>query len=105
MGKREAQNAEREALALSQATDQWMSAMEIALRVRMPWRIVACALRRLVNQGRIEMMIRKSPGKGRVTEDQAVYRVPGIPRAMMPHWLMPQVPQFRVLRKKIVRHK
>lgn len=98
-------NALREEEALSEVTDQWMSAVEIAFRLRMPYQRVAFALRRLVAQERVEMMVRKVPGKGRTTDDQAVYRVPNLPRAMLPHWLMPRVPEFRVLKKRIIRHK
>ena len=107
MGKREARNAENEAIALSEVTDEWMSAIEISMRLGMKdkWRIVACALRRLVDKGEVEMMIRKVEGRRRVTEDQAVYRVQGMARGLLPAWLAPQIPEVRILKRRIFRCK
>ena len=129
VGKREARNAEHEAAALEAVTDEWMTAHQISLKIGMPkvkrmrvlrrngeeriseleepegWRVFAFALRRLVDKGVLEMEIRKVAGKARTTEDQTYYRAAGVSRAMLPHWLAPQIPELRVLKITRIRCK
>lgn len=128
MGKREEINEYHEAIAQKEVGPEWMTAIQIALKLGFPlidmrrvinrngevkvvefkepenWRIVACALRRLVKKGVVEMdIIKTGPTKHRITEHTTVYRVAGVSRGMLPHWLEPQIPELRVIKRQVFR--
>ena len=66
-------------------------------------RIVACAIRRLEKQGKVQVMVKKEPGKARSTEDVVYYRIPGVSVGLFASWLRPQVPKFEKMQVRIVR--
>jgi DNA-binding transcriptional ArsR family regulator len=101
MSQRDNLRASREELALLGVTDEWMCAVDIALKLGTSWQSVAHALKRLVDQGKVERMVIKVPKPYRITEDHTLYRAVGVSRGMFPHWLEPRVPEMRIVKRTI----
>ncbi len=95
-------------MVMPHVTENWMSAKEIALRLgyQNNYQAVVSALSRLVKAGKLERLVVKTgPTRSRDYEERFVYRTRGVARGMLPHWLAPQVPQFRIITRTIFRRK
>jgi CTP-dependent riboflavin kinase len=105
MRKRQIEREEKDNAAFSAlAEDTYLSADEVARRIKRSRQAVAHALRRLCEQQKVERIIVKVHTKSRFTEDLAKYRIPGVSKAIFASWLKPQIPQaFKYLPKRTVK--
>lgn len=89
MHAREQRRQAAEALAVAGVNDEWMGAIEIAIRLGRSeeWRSIACALGRLAKRGVIESKLVKVPSKSRAYEHSRRYRATGVASGLFPSWL------------------
>lgn len=112
MGRREEANEQNEELVLSCLADQWMTAAQVAQVLGMAGKnglsgAISHALARLAREGKIlrEERREEDPTGWRSYVLRVYYRCDGVPKAMFPHWLMPQVPELRIIKRTIFRMK
>ena len=94
MRKRALENMNKDSIALEGVGEEFMSAVEIAMRLNQPWRIVLHALNRLHEQGKVERTRQEYKGEHRSKESHYVFRKTGMAHGLFPAWLLPQLPKY-----------